>query len=200
MPERLHPGVYIQEVPSGVRPIEGVSTSTGAFIGKTEMGALKRAVLVTSVTEFEAKYGKYLNDSWLSHSVHQFYNNGGKKCYIVRVAGAGAAAAAIGIKDRRGTAAQTITIAAASEGAWGNSLDIVIRDGTGDPDNEFAILVYKDRSGQNPPLSALLLEAHDNLSMDANAANFVEKVVSANSRYITATVDPLNNPATPISV
>jgi len=195
MPERLHPGVYIQEVPSGVRPIEGVSTSTGAFIGKTEMGALNKAVLVTSVTEFEAKYGKYLNDSWLSHSVHQFYNNGGKKCYIVRVAGAGAAAAAIGLKDRRGTAAKTITIAAASEGAWGNNLDIVIRDGTADRDNEFAILVYKDRSGQNPPLSALLLEAHDNLSMDANAANFVEKAISANSRYITATVDPLNNPA-----
>src|SRR5207237_2013533 len=57
-----------------------------------------------------------------------------------------------------------------------------------------AILVYKDRSSQNPPLSPLLVEALDNLSMDANAANFVEKVVSANSKYITAAVDPLNNP------
>src|SRR5689334_21501254 len=101
MPERLHPGVYVQEVPSGSRPIEGASTSTAAFIGQTEMGAANKPVLVTSVSEFEAKYCGYLGKSFLSHAVHQFYNNGGKKCYIVRVTGANAAMANIVIKDRR---------------------------------------------------------------------------------------------------
>lgn len=192
MPERLHPGVYVEEVPSGVRPIEGVSTSTGAFIGKAEMGLMNKAVLITGVQEFETKYGGYLNGFFLSNAVHQFFNNGGKKCYIIRVAGAGAQAAAIVIKDRRGAPGKTITIAANSEGSWGNGLDVVIKDGAADPNNEFAIQVLKDRSQQNPPLPPLLLETHDNLSMDQNAANFVEKRISANSKYIVATVDKPN--------
>jgi phage tail sheath protein FI len=189
MPERLHPGVYVEEVPSGVRPIEGVSTSTAGFIGKAEMGAMNKAVLVTGVQEFETKYGKYLNGFFLSHAVHHFFNNGGKKCYIVRVAGAGAQPAAISIKDRRGAPAKTLTVAAANEGDWGNKLDLVIKDGSADPDNEFAIQVLRDRSLQNPPLPPLLLETHDNLSMDRDAANFVEKQIGANSKYIVATVD-----------
>ena len=196
MPERLHPGVYVQEVPSGSRPIEGVSTSTAAFIGLAEMGDLNKAVLVTGVQEFESKFGKYLKGLFLSHAVHQFYNNGGKKCYIIRVASAGAQSASITIKDRATAAppAQTLIIAAANEGDWGNRIDIAIKDGTADPDNEFAIQVFRDRSMQNPPLAPLLLETNDNLSMDAKAANFVESVIVANSKYIVATVDS-SNPA-----
>jgi uncharacterized protein len=64
--ELLHPGVYIQEIPSGVRPIEGVSTSTTAFLGKAEKGPLDRALMVTSFTEFQAVYGGFLNDSNIS--------------------------------------------------------------------------------------------------------------------------------------
>ena len=56
--ELLHPGVYIQEVSSGVRPIEGVSTSTAAFIGKAQMGPLDKAVLITSLLpEFDNAFG-----------------------------------------------------------------------------------------------------------------------------------------------
>jgi phage tail sheath protein FI len=55
--ERLHPGVYVEEVPGGARPIEGVSTSTAAFLGKAERGPLDRALLVTSFIEFQTNYG-----------------------------------------------------------------------------------------------------------------------------------------------
>ncbi len=193
MPERLHPGVYVEEVSSGVRPIEGVSTSTAAFLGKAEMGTLNKAVLITGAQEFTSLYGGFLSDSFLAHSVLQFYNNGGKKCYIVRVAGAGATAASIAIKDRRGgAAAKTITIGAASEGVWGNKLDLVITDGTADPDNEFAIQVFQDRSELSPPKPPLLLETLDNLSMNRNAPNYVEKVVSGISKYLAATVEAPN--------
>lgn len=192
MPERLHPGVYIEEVSSGVRPIEGVSTSTAAFIGKAEMGALNKAVLVTSLQEYQTKYGGFLNGFYLSHSVMQFFNNGGKKCYVVRIAGSGAAAAEIVLKDRQTVAVKTITIRAANEGAWGNKLDVVIAAGTGDPDNEFSISVYKDRSDLTPPKTPLLLETLDNLSMDKTAGNYVQKVVAANSQYITVEVDAAN--------
>src|ERR1035438_6680066 len=99
--ETLHPGVYIQEVPSGVQPIEGVSTSTGAFIGKAQMGPLREPVMVTSMTEFTNHYGNFLTDgtSFLAHSVLQFFNNGGKRTYIVRIAAADAAVASLTVLD-----------------------------------------------------------------------------------------------------
>ena len=187
---RLHPGVYIEEVSSGVRPIEGVSTSTAAFIGKAEMGALNKAVLVTSFQEFQTKYGAFLSDpaGALGHSVLQFFNNGGKASYVVRIAELGAAAAEITIKDRKAAPANTLTIKASSEGEWGNKLDIEVSDGSANGDNEFAISVLKDRSDLVPPLPTLLLETLDNLSMNPAADNYVEKVVAAKSKYVTAAV------------
>lgn len=187
---RLHPGVYIEEVSSGVRPIEGVSTSTAAFLGKAELGDIGKAVLVTSLQEFQKKYGSFLNDSFLAHGVYQFFNNGGKTCYIVRIAGTGARAADIALKDRKGSPAKTLTVRAASEGTWGNKLDIVIADGTDDPDNEFAVQVYRDRSTEKLP--PLLLETFDNLSMNTAAGNYVETVINANSAYIRADVEDDN--------
>ena len=74
--ELLHPGVYVQEVSSGVRPIEGVSTSTAAFIGPAERGPLDHAFMVTSFTEFETVYGGFMKDGWLAHSALQFFNMG----------------------------------------------------------------------------------------------------------------------------
>jgi phage tail sheath protein FI len=192
MPERLHPGVYIEEVPSGVRPIEGVSTSTAAFIGKAEMGALNQPVLVTNLQEYQAKYGSFLRDSFLSHALLAFFNNGGKKAYVLRVAGAGAAAAAIAIRDRKAAPATTLTIRAINEGAWGNKLDIVITNGTADPDNEFNIQVFRDRSDLVPPQTPLLLETLPDLSMNSTASNYVEKVVKEDSQFIAVEVDAAN--------
>ncbi|MDC4202827.1 MAG: hypothetical protein MPW17_15160 [Candidatus Manganitrophus sp.] len=181
--ERLHPGVYIEEVPSGVRPIEGVSTSTAAFIGKAEKGPLDRAFMVTSFIEFQATYGTFQNDSYLAHAALQFFNNGGKRLYIVRVAN-GAVAADVAIADRKGTPAKTLTIFANSPGAWGNALDIDVADGAQDSGNEFKITVK---------LNGTPLEIHDNLSMNPDATNFVENVVTANSKLIKAVVDPAND-------
>jgi len=181
--ERLHPGVYIEEVPSGVRPIEGVSTSTAAFIGKAEKGPLDRALMVTSFIEFQTTFGTFLNDSYLAHSALQFFNNGGKRLYIVRVAN-GAVAADVALADRKGTPAKTITIFANSPGAWGNALDIDVADGAQDSGNEFKITVKQNGTP---------VEIHDNLSMNPDATNFVENVITANSKLIKAVVDPAND-------
>ncbi len=83
--ETLHPGVYIQEVSSGDRPIEGASTSTTAFIGITEKGPVDHALMVTSFAEFQANFGNFLRESWLAYSALQFFNNGGTRLYIARV-------------------------------------------------------------------------------------------------------------------
>jgi phage tail sheath protein FI len=80
-----YPGVYVQEDTSGVRPIEGVTTSTAAFIGLTEKGPVDRALLVTSFKDFQTKFGRLLRGSWLACSVMQFFGNGGRRLYIARV-------------------------------------------------------------------------------------------------------------------
>lgn len=190
--ERLHPGVYIEEIPSGVRPIEGVSTSNGAFIGKAEMGPLGVARLVTSLAEFQSAYGGFLADSFLAQSVFQFFNNGGKKTYIVRVAGTGATAASIAIRDRKTVAARTLQVQAANEGIWGNMLGLVVTDTPAAPDNAFTMQVVKFRDNLNPPLPPQVLETFAGLVMDSASPNFVNTVVAAGSRYITATADAAN--------
>jgi len=193
MPERLHPGVYVEEVPSSVKPIEAAGTSTAAFIGCAPKGDLDQAVMVTSFSEFEGKYGSFYVDpdgsirSYLAHSVYQFFNNGGRKCYIVRVA-AGAATADITLKDRKSTPANTLKIFAANAGAWGNKINLIVSDGTADPGNEFDIDVKLDDE---------LMEAHRNLSMSPSATNFIEKVITMNSRLIRAERDSSNSSDVP---
>ncbi len=181
--ELLHPGVFIQEVSSGLRPIEGVSTSTTAFLGKAEKGPLDRALMVTSFTEFERTFGGYLNDSYLAHAALQYYNNGGKRLYVVRVA-KDAETADVSVQDRKGAPAKTITIAATSAGAWGNGLDVVIADGSQDPGDEFKLTLQQ---------AGNVLEVHDNLSMNPDALNFAENVVNAKSQFIRVAVEPGND-------
>jgi phage tail sheath protein FI len=185
--ELLHPGVYIQEISSGVRPIEGVSTSTTAFLGKAEKGPLDRAHMVTSFTEFQTVYGGFLNDSFLAHAALQYFNNGGKRLYVVRVAN-NAVTADISLNDRKATPAKTITIAASSAGKWGNDLDVDIANGSRDSANEFRIVVSS---------GGLALETFDDLSIDPEAPNFAENVVGAKSQLIRVTVERGNNSTVP---
>ena len=98
MPEYLAPGVYVEEVDTGAKPIEGVSTSTAGFVGMTQRGPTSGLpVLVTSFPEFGRKFGGYLqlsasfnNHTYLPHAVEGFFNNGGKRLFIMRVVGANA--------------------------------------------------------------------------------------------------------------
>ena len=64
MPEYLAPAVYIEEVDTGSKPIEGVSTSTAGMIGLTERGPVDIPILVTSAGEFQRWFGQYLDDSF----------------------------------------------------------------------------------------------------------------------------------------
>jgi uncharacterized protein len=179
-----YPGVYVLEVPSGVRPIAAASTSTAAFIGEAEKGAISEAKKIFNFTEYQNLYGGFLNNSYLSHAVFQFFNNGGTQCYIVRVAGANTATANIVLNDRGTPAQESLTISARSAGVWGNELAIVISDGTNNSGNEFNLYVYNQ--GELTPL-----ESFENLSMVSGVSNFVETVTSS-SNYIRVTVNASN--------
>ncbi len=98
MVELSYPGVCVAENPSTTRAITGASTSTAAFIGMTEKGSTDKSVLVTSLAEFFDKFGSFTtkhkmgitnaqeNDVYLPYAVWAFFQNGGSKCYIVRIA------------------------------------------------------------------------------------------------------------------
>jgi phage tail sheath protein FI len=94
MPEYLSPGVYIQEVDSGPRPIEGVGTATAAFVGFTPAGPANRPVLITNWSQYVATFGSleegglrnpHLPGSYLSHAVYGYFLNGGGRCYVTRL-------------------------------------------------------------------------------------------------------------------
>src|SRR5258707_1532454 len=85
MPEYLAPGVFIEEVPSGVHSIDGVSTSQAAFIDIFQQGPLNKAMQVTSFAEFERAFGGLDADREASYAIFQYFLNGGQRAWVVRV-------------------------------------------------------------------------------------------------------------------
>ncbi len=107
MPEYLAPGVYVEEVDTGAKPIEGVSTSTCGMVGVAERGPVDVPVLVTSVGEYSRWFGgglragdDYGEHRYLPHSVEGFFTNGGRRVYVVRVLDTAATRAASPLFDR----------------------------------------------------------------------------------------------------
>ncbi|MFC7924301.1 phage tail sheath family protein [Streptomyces cinereoruber] len=94
MPTYLSPGVYIEEVAGGSRPIEGIGTSVAAFVGLAPTGPLDEPVLVTNWSQYVAAFGDFTDGYYLAHSVYGFFNNGGSAAYVVRVGGGDAAGSA----------------------------------------------------------------------------------------------------------
>lgn len=108
MPEYLAPGVYVEEIEIGAKPIEGVSTTTTGFIGMAERGPLNKPTLVTSFAEYQRIFGGYLAEKdhnskkgygkkrWLPYAVEGFFVNGGQRLYVSRVAVEDAAKPSVG--------------------------------------------------------------------------------------------------------
>ena len=118
MPEYLSPGVYVEEVPSGAKPIEGVGTSTAGFLGQTERGP-ESPQFVTSWLEYQRIFGGYVPDkSYLAYAVQGFFDNGGQRCVIGRITGDGAIFATF--KHDK------LTFSSVGRGAWGNDVYVAI--------------------------------------------------------------------------
>jgi phage tail sheath protein FI len=99
MPEYLSPGVYVEEVDRGPKPIEGVGTAMAAFVGFTEKADWQREVdgemitedllnapqLVTNWTQYAQKFGGFVSGAYLPHAVYGYFHNGGSRCYVCSV-------------------------------------------------------------------------------------------------------------------
>jgi phage tail sheath protein FI len=125
-----YPGVYIEEFAPGA-PIEGVGTSTAAFIGTALSGPIKQPRLVESWDEFVAVFGDIAVEppaSYLAPAVYGFFLNGGTTCYVVRAANGAAATAKLASRQQGGNPDPALLATARSEGLAGNSLTVQIKD------------------------------------------------------------------------
>jgi len=189
MPTLTYPGVYIEEISSGVRPIGAASTSTAAFVGLAEMGP-NEATLVTSWTEFQRTYGSFITDGFLAHSVFQFFNNGGRQCYVVRATRSDAVVASVTVNNRAATPVAGLTFSAKNAGAWGNSLVLQIEDGSLNPGNQFKVSIRQLADPTVIPANVndiTPVEVFDNLSVDPTLPNYVVTVLGS-SNLIAAQV------------
>jgi uncharacterized protein len=108
-----YPGVYVEEIPSGVRTITGVATSVTAFVGRTRRGPTNEPITINNFGDFERIYGGLWEESSLGFAVRDFYRNGGSQAIIVRLNN-GAALATLS-KDG-------LELEAAHPGEWGNNI------------------------------------------------------------------------------
>ncbi|MFA9416283.1 phage tail sheath family protein [Natrinema sp. HArc-T2] len=181
MPEYLSPGVYVEEVDSGTKSVEGVSTSTAGFLGETERGPVE-PTLVTSVSEFERTFGSSPRSSDLDAAVDGFFKNGGSRCYVGRVAAAeptDVATTTLVDEDRN----DVIAVEAIGPGAWGSSIAAIVDDG----ENEYFTLtlrywsceleaVSKPASDQPDPAPDIE-EVYEDMSADPESSQFYEKQI-----------------------
>ena len=132
MASYLHPGVYIEELPSGSRPIEGVGTSTACFIGYVTRGPVGEPTLISSFDDYQRSFGGLREDNGsnrgddMGHAVSAFFLNGGGKAYIVRAVAAGSAAAASGTVRDLADTTDLLEIDAANPGTWADGLVVRI--------------------------------------------------------------------------
>lgn len=145
MPSSLtYPGVYIEEIPSGIRTITGVATSVTAFLGRTQRGPVGEPVVVTSFRDYERMFGGLWLDSTLSFAIYDFFKNGGSQAVVLRLyhkptktAADGTTSAASGIAE---FTLDTLSLVARNPGAWGAGLLVSVdyTDRTSDISSEVA--------------------------------------------------------------
>ncbi len=178
MPTYQSPGVYVEEVPAGSRPIEGVGTAVAAFVGLAADGPFNSPTLVTNWSQFSQTFGGFIEGSFLAHSVYGYFNNGGGAAYIVRIGDDGASdtpAASAELTSAANPELVTYQATARDAGPAGNNISVEITDVAGDDDEGAFNLVVK--------VSGQPRENFENLSTRKGGQNVVT-VVNEQSQLI----------------
>ncbi len=197
MPTYLHPGVYVEEIPSGSKPIEGVGTSTAAFIGYTTKGPIGEPKLILKWDDYVNQYGgvrkmdpaTQKEGDPMGLSVSAFFQNGGGKAYIVRITedwlgGEGTAthAKAIGYVDNPSNigTGNALKFTAINAGKWAN--DLIIKMSTNLIDEN----LYDVEIGRNDKNGVFnTIETFTGASLDANEPLYIENVIDDVSELVT---------------
>jgi phage tail sheath protein FI len=176
--ELTYPGVYVEELASGVRPIVGVSTSTTAFVGRAQRGPVAQPITIHSFADYERVFGGLWEDSRMSFAVRQYFQNEGREAVIVRVT-RGVAALATSTTWALGGPAGDLHLEASSPGAWGADLTVAVDHESADPASLFNLVVVDTSTGDTETLR--------NLSVNPASSTFVTKVLAQRSRLLIVT-------------
>ncbi len=190
-----YPGVYIEEIPSGVRTITGVATSIAAFVGWAPKGPTDQAQLVLSWSDYNRQFGGLDMRSYLGYAVYQFFANGGQQAYIVRVVTTNDATATNNAATATVTLDAKLMLTAKNAGVWANVYGVVIKNRS-DPtnpidQNRFRLAVVSVAPNGNETM----VETFENLAMNPNDPRYVVSVVNSQSQIINTQI--VNNATTP---
>lgn len=174
-----YPGVYIEELPSGVRTITGVATSVTAFIGRARRGETDKAKTIHSFGEYERLFGTLWEESPMGYAVYHYFLNGGSDAVIVRVHNGDASTTATLTIRNEGDDGD-IVLEAASPGAWGSQLRARVDYETKEPtDSNLFNLAVKD-------IATGVVEIHRNLSTLEASPRYMTKVLRDDSELVKA--------------
>ncbi len=177
-----YPGVYIEEIPSGVRTITGVSTSNTAFVGYFSRGPMNKAVRITSLADFERRFGGLSSNSEAAYAIEQYYANGGSIAFVIRVAAGTVSASSVMLQG--GSPLQnTLEVSAASEGEWGRNIQVAAVSTVPASADRFNLAV-RLVTVENGRTRVVAEEIHRNLSMSLNDTNHVVEVIANASDLI----------------
>ena len=188
MPEYLAPGVYIEEIERGPKPIEGVATSTAAFLGETERGPTWPR-LITSYNEYLRLFGDVFDDGkYMPYAVKAFFDNGGRRVYITRIAGEGATPArgefaGITVIDNRPRARRQPHLGSRRAGhdqgqRWQVQRDSGCRSSIGIGCRKERIRSTRSPTRRDDFRRPSLTEDFDDLSLDPNSPNYWGKRIN----------------------
>src|SRR6266576_4266090 len=142
MPNYLSPGVYVEEVEAGSRPIEGVGTATAAFVGLAATGPTNAPTLITNWAQFVATFGDFMEGSYLAHAVYGFFLNGGGSCYVVRIGGdQPMPTARAEIATKNDSKLSGYRVSALEPGPIGNQISVEVTEATDAADDTFKLTV-----------------------------------------------------------
>ena len=174
-----YPGVYIEEVSSGVRTIVGVATSITAFVGAASRGSTNEPIKVLNFGEFERLFGGVDVRSPMTYAVQQFFLNGGSEAVIVRVANATDA-------TKAQIDAGGLALEASGEGQWGNKIRAVVDLKTRDPNDPllFNLRIQETTENEDGQTQVAVEESFRNVSVDRDSPRYVREVLRERSTLV----------------
>jgi len=178
-----YPGVYVQEVSSGVKTIMGVSTSVAMFIGRAAKGKLNEPVLCNNYTDFEREFSSDTLQSEMPEQVKLFFENGGSKCYIMRIAN-GAANSEVTLKNEDTLPVAVLKVISKQAGIIGDYIKLCITYSSQNPEIDFNVEVFRYET-KNGVKKVVESEQFLNVTMDEKSVKYAPDYISQNSNLIT---------------
>lgn len=175
MPAALtYPGVYIEEVASGVRTIVGVGTSIAAFAGAAGRGPINQAVHLFSYADFERRFGGLQADAELGYAVRQFFANGGTEAYAVRIV-KDATTAKLTLVNA--SAASVLDVLAVDAGSDGNGIEVRVDYNTQSPSSSFNLTLQRTSDGR--------VESYPGVTLNSADPRYAPDLVNGVSQLVT---------------